>query len=883
MFGFTIPLFNSELLLTPQLAGLPPLARAALLMLLCAIPLALLLWLYRYELRLVSPGTALGLLSLRLVVVLLILSLVCLQPIFARDWTEELPGRVLVVVDDSDSMQVTDPQRPPADKLRLARAVGLASDLAGDDLLDKWIEDLANNKEPRWLGADEVSDEAQRRQLREKRQQAYQQILERVDGLTRAETARRLLLGDKVGLLPTIRGRHEVEVLAFDRDTREVDPDHAADLFAEEGEKEGEEKDVASARGFTDLRSPLVRALEGSGPGQGKVLGIVLLTEGQHNAGDPPNRKARELGERKVPIYPIALGARKPPPDIAIVSVALQGQAHTVFKNVDAVVEVRFKIAGLEAGPYTVTLYRGGEEKERLEERTIRHDGKDREYLETFTVRMDRAGTQSLTATVRRQEVGKEEARADNNEGVTTVNVADDTAKVLVIDGEARWEYHYLATALERDRSMKLQRVVFHQPRLNPRLSADQLEKMGSPRQQLPVGPDALADFDCIILGDVSPEDLPPADRKRLQKYVADRGGTLVILAGKRFMPLSYLQTNPDSEPDPLVQLLPIEDPHAVKPLDGFRMTLTHAGQETRFLDLGSGPEARSWAQMPPHFWAVVGKAKPGATALAQLPPEEGEGKSVSERERENGLIVRHNYGFGRVLYVGLDSTWRWRYKVGDRYHHRFWGQAIRWAASDKPLVTGNEFVRFGTPQPVYRQGEGVPVVARFEEKLGALDPKMLAGARIVKKGAKEVESALVPLKARPAQPRVFEGQIDSLPAGEYAIELFIPDLEGKLLSQEKGREGKPLRSSFQVKPPEGREAVDLQTNWPLLEELALQSGGKVFTPEEAHGLAEMLSAKSVPHRRHLERKLWQSWWVLVMVVVLLTLEWAGRKWAGLP
>ena len=56
---------------------------------------------------------------------------------------------------------------------------------------------------------------------------------------------------------------------------------------------------------------------------------------------------------------------------------------------------------------------------------------------------------------------------------------------------------------------------------------------------------------------------------------------------------------------------------------------------------------------------------------------------------------MRQNFGFGKVVYVGIDSTWRWRFKKGDTYNHRFWSQVIRWAASDRALVAGNEFVRF--------------------------------------------------------------------------------------------------------------------------------------------------------------------------------------------
>ena len=42
------------------------------------------------------------------------------------------------------------------------------------------------------------------------------------------------------------------------------------------------------------------------------------------------------------------------------------------------------------------------------------------------------------------------------------------------------------------------------------------------------------------------------AEREQLEKYVSERGGTLVLLAGKRSMPLEYLR-----EGEPLAKLLP--------------------------------------------------------------------------------------------------------------------------------------------------------------------------------------------------------------------------------------------------------------------------------------------------------------------------------------
>ena len=86
-----------------------------------------------------------------------------------------------------------------------------------------------------------------------------------------------------------------------------------------------------------------------------------MLTDGQHNFGLPPGAKARELGERKVPIYPIAMGARKPPPDAAIV--AVRAPNHTVFKDVEAMIEVSFKISSMPAGEFVAELNRARAEQ----------------------------------------------------------------------------------------------------------------------------------------------------------------------------------------------------------------------------------------------------------------------------------------------------------------------------------------------------------------------------------------------------------------------------------------------------------------------------------------------------------------------------------------
>src|SRR5262249_31309775 len=73
------------------------------------------------------------------------------------------------------------------------------------------------------------------------------------------------------------------------------------------------------------------------------------------------------------------------------------------------------------------------------------------------------------------------------------------------------------------------------------------------------------------------------------------------------------------------------------------------------------------WAGRPrPWGWAVAGRAKPGAVALAHVGAAGEEKVPVSGRERRRAVVVRHNYGFGRVLRRGVGSSSTWGHQDGD-------------------------------------------------------------------------------------------------------------------------------------------------------------------------------------------------------------------------
>jgi len=824
----------------------------------------LLIWLYRYELKLISRRFAFGLLGLRLAIFASIFAMLAFEPILARSLTEEVPGRVIIAIDRSDSMKVTDPNRPAQEKLRIAKVLQLVPELATDNQLEAWAKDCETIGKPRFAL---LGGEAER--------ERFDKVMKILDDTTRMQICMKLLTSEGLGLLEGLRQKHTVELLGFGKDLANLPLDAKrlqATLLPVGGDK--------SRTLYTDLKLPLAKAAESVSDGADatgpKLLGVVLLTDGRHNWGESPIVRARELGQRGIPVYPVAIAPKDPPADIALITA--QAQASTVFKGSIVPIEVGVRVTGWPAGKIEVKIdfpEQSDGTKKPSQNQTIDHDGNDTIYPLTFKLKMDTPGPQLMTVTA---DGGEKDRFPENNRRTVRVNVVKDRAKVLLIDGESRWEFHYLHTCLGRDPNMDIRSIVFRQPRLG-RINDDELRKMGTPAKQLPDDLEVFSAYDCIILGDVEAAQMTLVQREAIEKYVAESGGTLVFIAGKRAMPMAYA----DSDNEPFRKLLPIRNPKPFDSEEGFPLNITPEGERSWFLSMGdSGAENRlAWERFPQHYWAAIGELKDGAEALAAIP-----GGAAKDR----AAIARQSYGFGRVLYVGIDSTWRWRYKTGDFFHHRFWGQVAQWAASDRllPVINAAGTIRFGTREPVYVGGQAVEVVARTAEAVKKLTPNAVKNAKIVRlpeeAGGKESPAGLIALTHPEGRPRDLMGKVNDLTPGRYAVELEVPEWSDQLQGPP-GPDGRALtlRCPFEVAPPDNEELVDLAANLPLLDDLAQAGNGKVYGIENAKELLETLAAQSATREYFIEHPLRQSWWAFGLFLILLSLEWILRKWAGLP
>ena len=278
---------------------------------------AVLFRLARFEMQLVTARVALGLLALRLTTIAVILITLFFEPSVSKIRREDVPGRILIAVDTSDSMRVTDPQRPMVEKLLLAKQLNWTHDISGDREVTDWIAETSAGSAPSF--ADTPVGRARRSR--------YDAIVKRIDDSTRLALAERILLPDGSSLLDRLKSKHTVELVGADQTLVGLPTDPARLTTSLDSARPQSAPPSARAPALTDLKLPLARAGESSD----KLLAVILLTDGRHNRGDSPQQRANELAARGVPIYPVAMAPRLAPPDVSIV--AAKAQAPMVFKG----------------------------------------------------------------------------------------------------------------------------------------------------------------------------------------------------------------------------------------------------------------------------------------------------------------------------------------------------------------------------------------------------------------------------------------------------------------------------------------------------------------------------------------------------------------------
>jgi len=672
-------------------------------------------------------------------------------------------------------------------------------------------------------------------------EKAVREALAKIDQMKRSEIMAKLLkggTGGAAGLMSLLEKQFHMECHKLSgREVIEMDPGK----LARDG-KLAFEADGTS----TDLSSGVRVAAERARYGR-ETSAVVLFTDGQNNAGDDPEMAAKVLSGSGLPLFTVGIGSGEPPRDIAIAEL---DTSRVIYLGDEVHVTLDVKYDGYQGASAPARVLEG--DRILAEKQVPFPDGRRRTPAELAFI-PESVGTHKYAAMI---PVQGGELIESNNRREFTVDVIDDKIRVLYVEGEPRWEYRFLKNLLLRDKTMEINRIMLTR-------DAEELPR-GSKPGQFPDTRDELFKYDVLIIGDVPADRFFPSDLKHVEAFVAENGGVAVMICGPMFNPDSYLST-------PVAEMMPVYAERA-QPTDeqgrairhnGFTPILTHEGEDSPItrISFDKLDNACIWEKLPPLHWhAMLSRAKPGAEVLLKAP-----GKDKDDCV----LLAAQTYGMGRALLLATDDTWRWRYKVGDKYFHKFWGQVMRWATAGKSSGR-DKYIHMGTQKRRYDVGEPV----EFQAKVLGRDLLPLRDAQVEALLQREGKPAgLVKLEFIPGSEGRYRGRFTGLEPGRYVVQLNVPVLP---------QNPSEARVEIEVLDRPDVEQVELFLNRPLLESMSRITGGRYYPAEDYRKLAESIEPTKKRIPRVNEIRLWTWPPILLLFTAIICTEWVLRKKAGL-
>jgi hypothetical protein len=595
--------------------------------------------------------------------------------------------------------------------------------------------------------------------------------------------------------------------------------------------------------GSTDLAAALNRAAQEAA--KQPVDAVVMITDGGHNAPGDPRQGAAALHD--VPLFIVPIGAEEMPRDVILHHLHAP---RAVFKNDTAVIDAMVTAYSCEGEQLQVELSSDGVtvEKHIIDVTAAMYDGRV-----SFEWKGLIPGRHSLQVKV--LPVPKE-LTLDNNQEQVEIEVMEDVIKVLVADDLPRWEFRYIVNLFKRDKHVAFEQLLFE-----PNDDALSLAPPSFPRDMA-----GWQKYRVVILGDVSPRQLNPAQQEMLRKYVAEEGGNLVVIAGQTAMPAAF-------NGQPLGAMIPATaSSEPSNPTQPFSLAVTAEGSSAVATQLDDDPLAseRIWremsAKLPIYNLSSFSKPKPTAHVLIAA--------TTPRRSAEEEAFLSWQYiGLGRVIYVAAPVTYQLRYQNGDLYHHRFWGQLLRWAIA-REMSTGSKTVRLLTDKTTYTAGD----TAQIGLRLAQLNGQPVAGAQCNVEARQNGRSiAVIPLHEEPGSPGAYRGTLDNLSPGSVTLRAGGAAV-GILLAAE-GRSD-PVEQILAVDPAINSEMNNPLCNLPLLGELADASGGFLTQPSSLkNALAHLNTVPDVTETVISREALWDRWLYLWLFIAFVAAEWFTRKY----
>ncbi|MFH1686928.1 MAG: hypothetical protein ABIE70_05335 [bacterium] len=552
----------------------------------------------------------------------------------------------------------------------------------------------------------------------------------------------------------------------------------------------------------------------------------LLLTDGNSNSGRQAAVAAAGVG---IPISAVNVALEVGEFDVAL---ADQQFNPVVFSGQPTQVQVRLAWSGAEGQRIPVILESDGRV---LDQTTIVAEVEDGLGEVTLKYTPEAPGQQLLTLKI--PDLPSEQS-STNNRRSFSVKVLRSRISVLLVSGRPDYEVGFLKRFLDRSDRHEVTFVCTG-------------SKSGNLSGSIPSRQPDLNRFDLIILHDPDPRILD-ARQDVLTSYLADRGGAIWLMMGREFARRTC--------PEWLRQLLPISS--------------TGAGSFTQF-DFRAEPDEsnllhpvirladdqaavrQAWADLPP-FETLIPCDNVAADATLLAYYQRGEG------QRYPVLGVRRQ-GPGKILASAALPFWTWGFVslgLGEQavFYDRFLEGSMAWLTISDDL----EPVRAQPTKDVFTRGESV-VFDGYAYDAGFRPlTDVLATVRLQAEADGDwTETDFVGL----GEGR-FRAGIDALAPGTYRWEAGFTKAGTTIRIQQ----GRLVVEEFAL------EEFDRRSDPATLAAIAQASGGSYYDLAQFERFVTDLAVRPVPVLDKTEAGLWGQWWLLLVFVASLGLEWIMRK-----
>jgi len=446
-----------------------------------------------------------------------------------------------------------------------------------------------------------------------------------------------------------------------------------------------------------------------------------------------------------------------------------------------------------------------------------------------------------------------------NNQRAFLVRVTREKLRVLLLCGAPTWDTRFLRAFLKADPAIDL--ITFFILRTNSDLamaSPEELSLIPFPTDEL--FREHLDSFDLVIFQDFNYGPYQVATYlPRIHDYVV-HGGAFAMIGGSRsFGAGGYDQTA-------LAEILPVTMvPGSTAVVEQeFVPTLVEDNARHPIVELvpDAAQNAKTWSELAP----LVGANKllglqSGAQVLLTHPVEkDAKGEPMP-------VLAVGAAGQGRVLALGVDTSWRWGMTTGGQRgdasaYDRFWDRALRWLARD-PLL---DPAHIDTDKESY--GPGSPLKARLR----------LRDARYVPLADRELQLVVLNAKGEVQSEHPVHADTD----GAANVELAVPFESGayRLAVRDATADTTVAEQGFLVDSA-GDELAYPASRPALLREIADATAGTFHSMSSPPKLATLNKSRARSLGTDVTAPFLSPWFVALLVLAFAA-EWAVRRTVGL-